>query len=76
MNSIQKISRVLWPAFLTACMMEFVVFAAVDPMDVQLVKRNHDLSAYAVYGIGFLAFWLIGIIGSWLTLTLTHEVEH
>lgn len=58
---------VVWPAFLAACAAEFVFFALFDPLDFNM--RLH-LSREAVYTFGFVAFWLLGILSSSLTLLL------
>jgi hypothetical protein len=58
---------VVWPGFLAACAAEFVFFAMFDPLDFNM--RLH-LSREAVYTFGFVAFWLLGILSSSLTLLL------
>jgi hypothetical protein len=45
---------VLWPSFLGACALEFVVFGLVDPHDI---LHHLDWGRQAVYAAGFLVFW-------------------
>jgi hypothetical protein len=47
---------VLWPSFLGACALEFVVFGLVDPNDT---LHHLDWGRQAVYALGFLVFWAI-----------------
>ena len=35
----QRLMWIAWPAFLSACVLELVVFAAVDPNDLQWVGQ-------------------------------------
>lgn len=58
---------VIWPGFIAACIAEFVFFALFDPLDFNM--RLH-LSREAVYTWGFIAFWLLGILSSGITLFL------
>lgn len=63
--------RVLWPAFLMACVLELVVFSVVDP------QQLHDWSGMpvgwsspAVYSIAFGVFWAVCAASSLLSLNL------
>ncbi len=58
---------VIWPGFLAACVAEFVFFAVFDPLDFNM---RLQLSREAVYTCGFVAFWLLGILSSGVTLLL------
>ncbi|MEM9533827.1 MAG: hypothetical protein AAGA23_23110 [Pseudomonadota bacterium] len=62
------IAEVVWPSFLTACLATGLFFAKMDPL--QLLSAfvfQLELSATAVYSIGFFFFWLIAAISSLLT---------
>ena len=50
---------VLWPAFVAACLLETVVFAAFDPHDLQAFGLSAEVDRDAVYSIAFFAFWAI-----------------
>ncbi len=50
--------QVLWPAFLMAGVLEVLVFALVDPSDLQWPGGAPiEASRQAIYTLGFLAFW-------------------
>ena len=54
--------RILWPAFMAAGVLETLVFAAVDPMDL------HGLDRQSAYTISFLLFW--GVIAAASAVTV------
>ena len=60
---------VTWPAFLAACVMEALVFAAVDPAEVRWPVQTEP-SHQAVYTAAFFSFWLIAMACSSLVLWL------
>jgi hypothetical protein len=52
--------QVLWPAFLAACALEFLVFAQVDPRELHgFGGTTIELSRQAIYTLAFFAFWAI-----------------
>lgn len=57
--------RLLWPAFLSAAVLEAVVFAVVDPASLHWNHHTLDRSRQAVYAIGFFVFWAISYAGQW-----------
>ena len=59
---------VVWPAFLAAVAAEIAFFAVFDPLDFNM---RLALSREAVYTSGFVAFWLLGMLSSTLTLFLS-----
>ncbi len=63
---------VVWPGFIAAIVAEFVFFAMFDPLDFNM--RLH-LSREAVYTVGFVAFWLLGMLSSALTLFLHRPID-
>jgi len=72
----QKLMRVIWPAFLAACVLEVVVFAMVDPQSLHWSGHAVPLSRQAVYSLAFFVFWAIGIGSNALTALLgTPPVE-
>jgi len=44
---------IAWPAFLSACLLELLVFAAVDPVNLY----GLDWPRNAVYSVAFFLFW-------------------
>ena len=63
---------IVWPAFLAAIAAEIVFFAMFDPLDFNM--RLH-LSREAVYTLGFVAFWALGMLSSALTLLLQRPYD-
>ena len=59
-RSVREWITVLWPAFVAACLLEIVVFAAFDPHDFTLFGLQVDAEDRdAVYSVAFFAFWAI-----------------
>jgi hypothetical protein len=67
---IRKLLWILWPAFLGACLLQLVVFALVDPQEVQWLHEGLGLSRQAVYAAGFFTFWAVCIAACSLTTLL------
>jgi hypothetical protein len=69
----ERVMAVLWPAFLMAGVMEMLVFAFVDPTQLQLFGGSRlDWSPTAVYTVAFFLFW--GVIAMAAALTGLLEV--
>lgn len=66
----QKLMWVAWPAFLTACGLELLVFALIDPQDLHWSGHPLDWSRQGVYTVAFFAFWGICMVSSALTAML------
>ena len=56
--SAEKILWVAWPAFLAACVLELLVFALVDPLEVQL-GQVLGWGRQGTYTLAFVVFWCI-----------------
>jgi di/tricarboxylate transporter len=56
---------VLWPAFLCACALEFIVFGLVDPQEA---LHHFDVDRKAVYALAFVVFWGVCSIGTAMAL--------
>ena len=69
---LQRAMYVIWPSFLAAIAAEIVFFALFDPLDFNM--RLH-LSREAVYTFGFVAFWMLGMLSSALTLLLQRPLD-
>lgn len=67
---------VAWSSFLTAGVLELLVFAVVDPGELRWFGAAPiDLSAQAVYTISFLIFWAVIALGASLALLLVSLPE-
>ena len=64
-----------WPAFLAACALEVLVFAFVDPQDLQMGGHALALSRQGVYSIAFFLFWAISMAAGILTSILRMPVQ-
>jgi hypothetical protein len=67
---MQRTMWIAWPAFLLACLLEFLVFALVDPQDLHWFGQPIDISRQAVYTLAFFAFWGVSMVASGLTTLL------
>lgn len=72
---IRRLMWSAWPAFLAACALELLVFAFVDPMDVQWSGHAVGLSRQGVYTAAFFAFWLVAMVACFLTTVLAMSAE-
>lgn len=61
---------ITWPAFLAACLLEALVFAAVDPGEVHWPGQMVQPSRQAVYTAAFFSFWVIAMAMGSLVLWL------
>jgi hypothetical protein len=61
---------ITWPSFLAACLLEALVFAAVDPSEVHWPTQASQPSRQAVYTAAFFSFWVIAMACSSLVLWL------
>jgi hypothetical protein len=59
-----------WPAFISACLLEMLVFAMVDPSDLQWAGQPLTLSRMGVYSAAFFLFWGASAVGCALTALL------
>ncbi|MET1114869.1 MAG: hypothetical protein ABWY08_07930 [Comamonas sp.] len=55
----RRLMWILWPAFLGACAMEMLVFALVDPSEIQWQGTAPGWSRQAFYTLSFFVFWLV-----------------
>lgn len=69
-HSVRRWVLVIWPAFLAACLLEALVFSAVDPSEVNWPGQTVQPSRQAVYTAAFFSFWLIVMVCSALVLWL------
>ena len=50
-----------WPAFLAACVLELLVFAMVDPLELHWAGQHLGWSRQAVYTAAFFSFWAVSL---------------
>lgn len=67
----QRWMWIAWPAFLVASVLEMLVFALVDPADLQWFGNPLGLSRQAVYTLAFFLFWGVTMASSALTTLLS-----
>ncbi len=66
----QKLMWIAWPAFLSACVLELVVFALLDPRELYWFGQPLAWSRQGIYTMGFFAFWAISAASNGLTILL------
>jgi hypothetical protein len=64
---------VAWPAFLAACLLEALVFAFVDPLELSWGHGPLGWSRQAVYTVAFFLFWAVSIGSGLLALLLQNS---
>lgn len=64
-----------WSSFLAACVLEFLVFACLDPRDLHGFGAPMAGSRQAVYALSFFAFWAVTALSSTLAVLLTMGKE-
>lgn len=61
---------IAWPAFLAAGVMEMLVFAVVDPLEMQWLSVYIEVSRLGVCTVAFFVFWAIIMMASAMTSLL------
>lgn len=67
----QRLMWIAWPAFLMACGIEALVFAVVDPADLQWFGQPLAFSREGVYTLAFFLFWILTMASGALTTLLS-----
>jgi hypothetical protein len=62
---------IIWPSFLSACVLEILIFAVISPADLAITHAPHAWSAKAVYSISFFVIWTLTFSSSALTAWLS-----
>ena len=70
MSVARQLIGILWPAFLLACAMELLVFALVDPSDLNWGGEALRMSRQGVYTVAFFLFWGMAAASSAFTALL------
>lgn len=66
----QRLMCIAWPAFLMTVILEVLVFAVIDPMDLHFVAEGFELSRQGFYTLAFFVFWGVIAIASALSIFL------
>ncbi len=66
----QRLMWIVWPAFLMAGVLEVLVFAMVDPHDIQWFGAPLEWSRQAIYTAAFFVFWGVTTVSGSLTTLL------
>lgn len=61
---------VAWPAFLASCILEALVFAVVDPLELSWGHGPLGWSRQGVYTLAFFVFWGVVAMASVLAVLL------
>ena len=73
----QRWMWIAWPAFLAAAVMEMLVFAFVDPLELHWLG-DLGWSRQGIYTLAFFAFWGVTMLSSLMTTMLgrpTHDLN-
>lgn len=68
---IRRLMWIAWPAFLIAGVIEMLLFAVLDPQNLQWFGQPLQLSREAIYTLAFFVIWVLTMISSALTVLLT-----
>lgn len=71
----QRLMWIAWPAFLVAGVLEMMVFAVLDPLDVPWLTEGFDLSRSGLYTIAFFVFWMVTALASALSVFLAYPMH-
>ena len=66
----QRLMCIAWPAFLVTVLLEGLVFAVIDPMDLHFVAEGFELSRQGFYTLAFFVFWGVIALASALSIFL------
>ena len=62
---------IVWPAFLSAGVMEMLVFASFHPQDILWLSKVEELSHMTVYAAAFFIFWAVFVVAGYVTMLLS-----
>ena len=71
----RQLMRIVWPAFIAACLLELVVFALIDPQDLHWGGQALSGSRQGIYTAAFFVFWLVAAVASALTVLLDAPLQ-
>ncbi|HNE60606.1 MAG TPA: hypothetical protein PLA33_04655 [Ottowia sp.] len=67
----ERLMWIAWPAFLMAAVLEFMVFAVLDPQALTLFGEPSGWSREGVYTVTFFIFWAVMMLSGALTTLLS-----
>ena len=67
----RRLMAIGWSSFLAACVLEFLVFACLDPGELHWFGEPVRGPRQAVYAVGFFVFWAVTALSSALAVLLT-----
>jgi hypothetical protein len=70
---VKRWALIVWPAFITACLLEAFVFSMIDPSELHWSGYVLQLSRQGVYTTAFFCFWLISMVCSGLAWWLARS---
>jgi hypothetical protein len=73
--NIRILLAVLWPAFLVAGLATGLLFSMVDPEDIRVFGMDLEVSAMAVYTVGFFMLWGMCTMSGLLTAYVTTGLQ-
>ena len=74
-SKLRNAALILWPSFLAACLLEALVFALVDPSELNWSGHESLPTRQGVYSVAFFLFWSISMACCGLVLWLS-KPEH
>ena len=74
--SAQRLMCIAWPAFLVTVILEGLVFAVIDPMDLHFVAEGFQLSRQGFYTLAFFVFWGVIALASALSIFLMNPPKN
>lgn len=72
---LHRFFLIAWPSAIGAALMEMLVFAALDPMQLPQIENIPGITTQGVYSIAFFVFWAAISVACTLTLILAQPVE-
>lgn len=72
----QRWMWIMWPAFMAASVIEMLVFAAFDPLDMLWLSPGDAVSRTGICTMAFFVFWLVLMVAGYVTLMLSMPNTH
>lgn len=67
----KRVLGIAWPAFLSACLLEVLLFGLFDPQELLRGGQPVGMSRLALQTLAFFVFWLVCAASSAMTVLLT-----
>jgi len=75
-SRVRNTALILWPSFVAACLLEALVFAVVDPSELNWPGHASAPTRQGVYTLAFFLFWSISMACCGLVLWLSKPEIH